>query len=197
MKFLGKPLPLVLVLMASVWAQSDSWTTTGLPFAATPLIDLVPAHNGLKSHPTYRGFAGGLYENSSNIIPKDHAADGTKMAAEIQPLDDRGQPSSSGKIILASAGMSMVQGEFSQFMITANHSSTVNQETLLLGNEAESGEDACDWYPAHGVNCDGLNRYDEDASGLAGRGLSPLQIQVVWLKNVNGRGHVTHRGCLP
>lgn len=198
MRMLSKTFPLVL-LLTSLWAQSGPSTTTGLSFTATPIMDLgTSSQNGSPgSHVTYKGFEGGLYENYSNTIPKDHAADGTKFAAEIQPLDERGNPSPLGKISLESAGMSMVQGEFGQFMMLANSNSTVDRENLLLGNGALSGEDACDWYPAQGPNCDGTNRYDQIASGLAGRGLSPLQIQVVWLKNVNGRDQPNHRGCLP
>ena len=78
-------------------------------FSATPIMDM-PQPDGTCL--TYDSFEGGLYENCSDVVPSDHDADGQYIATQIQPLDVNGNPSSTGKVIFVSMGMSNAQNEF-------------------------------------------------------------------------------------
>jgi len=185
--FLGLCL-LALLLPAAAPAQL---------FNATPLMDM-PQANGTCL--TYDSFPGGLYENCSDTVPADHDADGQNIVTQIQPLDTNGNPSSTGKVVFISIGMSNAQNEFAGFLSNAIKNSAVNHTTLALSNGAASNQDACFWFPAVGApSCLATagNNYDRIATSLATRGLSPNQIQAVWLKEANGRTHSYERGCLP
>lgn len=170
---------------------------TGL-FSATPLMDMPQPNNTCL---TYKGFAGGLYENCSDSVPSDHDADGKAFASQIVPLNASGTPSASGKVVLESIGMSAALSEFSEFLAIANKSSQVNHKTLYIGNGAESDMNACTWFPAFGLpscNFTTQNQYDRISASLAsGPRLTPSQVQVVWIDQGNGRVHPQLRGCLP
>jgi hypothetical protein len=182
-----------LVLLFALYADAQtSW------FKATPLMDM-PQTGGTCA--TYKGFPGGLYENCSNEMPADHDADGRRFAAKVQRLNGDGMATARGKVVLMSIGMSIALQEFTAFMAVANRSSLVNHRTLHIGNGAASGMDACTWFPAFGnpsCNSNVPNQYDRINSNLAtGPRLKPDQVQVVWIKNANGRVHSFERGCSP
>jgi hypothetical protein len=161
-------------------------------FSATPINDL--------GQQTYLSFQGGLYENNSNTIPMDYDLDGQTFATLMQPLDGNGNPSPTGKIVFTSIGMSNTQIEWQTFINNAGHNPAVNHTTLALGNGAASGMVACMWFPANGSPaCSPTtpNQYDRVNAQMATRGLSPNQVQALWLKEANGRLHPSNRGCLP
>ena len=166
-------------------------------FSAPPMMDMP---NGSGSCLTYKRFPGGLYENCLDTVPADHDSDGKNIAAQIQPLDLSGKPSANGKIALTSIGMSAAAQEFAAFVSTVNGNRAVNQTTLEVINGAASNMDACYWFPAVGAPaCDSSvsNNYDRVETALTNNGVSPLQVQAVWIKEANGRIHPQATGCSP
>jgi hypothetical protein len=181
-----------LVLLIGAFTLPIAVTMSAQLFTATPLNDLGKG--------TYESFQGGLYENGSNQVPAAHNADGLTFMSQVQPLDASGNPSSNGKVILSSLGMSNAQIEFSSFEAIANDSDAVNHTTLLLWSGAASGQDACYWFPAFGAPaCSPTteNEYDRISDGLTDTGFSNLQVQAIWIDNANGRVHSENRGCQP
>ena len=159
--------------------------------AAIPLMDMTNAGQN------YLSFAGGLYENSTNTVPTDHDAAGQTIAATIQPLDINGNPSSSGKVVLTSIGMSNAADEFGEFRLTAQSDQSVNQTTLVIANGAKGGITACYWTVAQGAppcGADTDNQYDRVRDDvLAPLGLTEQQVEAVWIKEANGGPSVA--GC--
>src|SRR5438309_2277683 len=116
-------------------------TTTAASFmGATPINDLGTGY--------YLGqFQGGLYENGSNAVPTAQDTQGKKEASAVQPLDSNGKPSSTGKIVLLSIGMSNTSMEWcgtysgctkaidpNSFMYQAAHDTGVNHKSLVIVN---------------------------------------------------------------
>jgi hypothetical protein len=162
-------------------------------FIATPINDLATR--------TYLGFEGGLYEHGANVVPTDDESSGKLYTSEIAPLDVNGNPDANqGHVILLSLGMSNALIEFNGFEKATESSSLANQATLAEWNGAQSGQDACYWFPAYGppeCNPTTENEYDRISKGLAQSNLSYLQVQAVWVDSANGRFHSENRGCLP
>ena len=113
------------------------------PPAASPLQQdtskLVPL-NDLGSG-TYQGFPGGLYPDGKNRRPAPHEAAGVKLAAQVQPLDADGKPSSDGRIVLLGIGFSNTVQAFHGFMEVAEDDRQINPK-LLLVNGAVGGMSA-------------------------------------------------------
>ncbi|MFZ0548459.1 MAG: hypothetical protein WAM60_23625 [Candidatus Promineifilaceae bacterium] len=136
-------------------------TSTGL----VPLMDLV---NG-----EYQGFAGGLYEGS-NEAPTQHMQIGMEAGQNVQPLDIEGQPEEMGKIVFLAVGMSNTKQEFQQFLKVARNR---KDRRVALLNGAQGGFDA----PR--IADPDSQYWTKIDSQLDRRGLSPLQVQVVWFKD--------------
>jgi hypothetical protein len=139
---------------------------------------------------TYRGFAGGLYPDG-NDIPQAHLQAGSAAAAEVERLDANGQPDPSGSYVLLSVGMSNAAQEFCAgrssyscnpwtFVGQAVADPDVNDTGLQIVNGAYSRETAASW---DSPTDDSYDRVLAD--DLQPRGLSELQVQVVWLKNAH------------
>lgn len=154
-----------LVLVFSLLVQDCSKTSTGF----TPLNDLGPG--------TYNGYQGGLYPGGSNVRPAAHEAAGLTLASQIQPVDASGTPDPNGKIGMASIGMSNTNQEFQPFIGLALSDPAVNKR-LVFVNGAEPSRTAEQWAdPNHWV-------WSLFANKLFMAGLSPQQLQVVWIKLV-------------
>ncbi len=148
---------------------------------------------------TYLSFHGGLYPEGSNRIPARHAAEGRHRASLVQPLDPAGRPDPSGKIVLLSIGMSNTSQEFCNestrnpvcfpwsFVGQAEADPAVNHRSLALVNGAVPGRGARHWIDADDP------AYRFVAQTLSSRGLSPEQVQVIWLK----QAHIRPRQSLP
>jgi hypothetical protein len=149
-----------------------------------PLTDLGSA--------SYLGlFQGGLYENGSNSMPFDHMADGLAHAARIRPLDENGNPSPRGKIVMISLGMSNTSQVFCaqqnpapcepwSFVGLATSHRDVNHSTLQFVNGARGGQAADTWLLPSRPNYDYLRDRD-----LAPAGVTEAQVQVAWVKLAN------------
>lgn len=163
-------------------AQSSSAASS---IGDTPINDLGTGY--------YLGkFQGGLYQNGSNVVPAAQNSQGLKETSAIQPLSTTGQPSSTGKIVLLSIGMSSVSMEWcgtdsgctrasdpNSFMYQAAHDTAVNHKSLVIVNGAESGDDAPTWSSPTSSN------YAMVASRLALSGVTAKQVQVVWLNEAD------------
>lgn len=156
-------------------------TITGATNAATiPLMDMTPLDN-------YLSFLGGLYENSSDIVPADHDLAGMAAAAQIQPLDTNGNPSPSGKVVFLAVGRSTVVDEFTLFVNQVQGNTQVNHSTLVVLNGAQDAALPCAWDAASGPPpCDPSlgNQYDRIRDDvLAPFGLSEKQVQAIWVED--------------
>lgn len=173
-------------------SQSTSVSATTLAgsvsFAAMPLMDMTSGQN-------YKGFEGGLYENSSTTAPADHDADGRMFASQIQPLDASGNASPDGKIGVIGIGMSnwtmklCVSRDINQgtqgtctpnsFMSQMVANANVNHTTMVFVDCAANTQVAKNWIDnAKGnyTKCDQL---------LSQVGLTPAQVQVVMYEDAN------------
>lgn len=145
-----------------------SRTSVGL----IPLIDMTAAQD-------YFGLEGGLYGDGQNSPPADHLERARLATADIQPRDAAGNPSPDGRIGLIAIGMSNAMQEFDYFM---NVAAPEKSPPVTLVNGARPGNVASYWA-----------RPDPDndpwvflANVIQRAGLTPQQVQVVWLKQANG-----------
>ena len=162
---------LPLVFFSSALAQN---------FTAIPLTDFQPGQLYLGTFP------GTLYEGS-NIVPTDHATDGLNFAQQVQPLDSRGNPSPTGKIVVISIGLSNWTIEWcsadrrvcgpNSFLVQAAQDPRINHSTLVLVNCAKGGESADRW-----VNND-FGNYTQCKQALSMAGVTAAQVQVILYKN--------------
>jgi hypothetical protein len=120
------------------------------------------------------GYQGGLYPNGSNQMPSAHAQAGLEIAQSIQPLSPTGQVDmANGRIVLLSLGMSNTSQEFTAFMSLDD---PLQSDSVQLVNGAQGGksaEFASDPTDDFWIT---LNQR------LANEGVTPQQVQVVWLK---------------
>ncbi|MGH2722668.1 MAG: hypothetical protein ACRDI0_00105 [Actinomycetota bacterium] len=142
-------------------------TSVGL----TPLTDLGTGR--------YKGEAGGLYPGSGNEPPAEHLAAGTRLAESVQPLDAAGRPDPDGRYALLSIGMSNARTEFGALQRFLANRPVGTDPHLVLVNGAQGGKSAEFWIdPAAPV-------WEEVDRALQADGVTPEQVQVVWLKNAD------------
>lgn len=139
-----------------------------------PLTDLGSAQ--------YLGFAGGLYPNRKNSRPSAYQEAGVALGATVQPVDREGKPSTSGKIVMISIGMSNTSHQFSQFIRLADTDARKNPSLLMI-DAARNGSDATQI----AVPCGDYWRHVD--SQLQRCEVSHAQVQVVWLKTVIAYEH--------
>lgn len=147
----------------SVHAANCSRTSVGL----TPITDLGKG--------TYKGTEGGLYPGGVNTPPGGYLASGESAADAVRPLDTAGKPSSGGKIVLLSIGMSNAAYEFSTFALSAHSLPNVNPALEVVNGAVPSAtadtiSNAQDPYWA------------EVQQRLQKNDVTAQQVQAVWLK---------------
>lgn len=126
---------------------------------------------------TYHGEIGGLYGDGRNDPPDAHREAALKELARIGPLDDQGRESRGGKVVLLSIGVSNTTMEFSAFKRIADGDPD-KAEHVLLVDGAYGGQSA-------GIIAfDSAPYWDFVNEQLRDAGASPLQVQVVWVKQV-------------
>ena len=175
-------------------ARRPTKPTTSPPnsFQAISLVDFT------SSTPLYLGqFQGNLYENGSNDVPLDYDIYGQSVTNSITPLDSGGNPSTNGKIVLISIGMSntamewcgdgqsctSVASDNNSFMAKAAADSAVNHTTLKILNGAMGGMSAETWVCATGSCEIQTNQYDKVKDNvLTPAGMTEAQVQVIWAK---------------
>jgi hypothetical protein len=154
----------VLVTAASVLpAQNCNNTSIG----QVPLIDLGTG--------TYQGFTGGLYPNGQNAPPPAHLARGINARSLVVPRDAAGLPAASGRIVLLSIGMSNTTQEYSTWVVTANGDPNKNPAVMVVDG-AQGGQDAVI------IANPNANFWTVVDQRLASAGVTPQQVQAVWLK---------------
>jgi hypothetical protein len=144
------------------------------PVRADDCVDLTPLID-MAGDEKYQGFPGGLYPDGRNYNSMRHLADGLKRALAVQPLDASGNPSSTGKIVLMSVGMSNTSQESTAFGERI-HQFAEKNPALVFVNAAQGGQDArriADPGATYWFNADML---------LQRAGVTPLQVQAIWYK---------------
>lgn len=162
------------------------------PGGTTPGTESIPITD-MTSAQNYLGFEGGLYRGG-NAIPAAHLAAGLARTRAIKPLDVNGNPSSAGRYVLISIGMSNTTQEFCSrgstaptvpcaswsFMGQAAADPAVNHSTLVIVNGARSGQTAPAWVSATSSEYDRIRD-----TWLTASGLSERQVQIAWVKVAN------------
>lgn len=145
-------------------AANCSGTSVGLP----PLTDLALDE--------FQGSQGGLYPGGKNYRPLMHESAGRVLAERIAPRDHSGAIDLvDGKIAFISVGMSNTRSEFGRWVLQAAADPAINDQLVFI-NGAKAGKAALSW-----IDPDGQVWADLDGT-LSAAGLSPLQVQVGWVK---------------
>lgn len=158
---------LTMFFAACCAAVAPAQNCAGVATGAVPLIDLGA---GL-----YQGFPGGLYGAGQNTPPAAHLAQGQQRAAAVTPRDALGNPSAGGRIVLLSLGMSNTTQEYATWIATANADPNRNPAVALVDG-AQGGQDAVI------VSDPNAMFWTVVDQRLAAAGVTPQQVQVVWLK---------------
>jgi hypothetical protein len=154
----------VLILFHGSLPAADC---TGTSVGFLPLNDLGAG--------TYQGFEGGLYPGGSNARPASHQQDLDRVG-RVMLLDPQGLPdAANGKIVLMSVGMSNTTQEFSTFKPLAD-ADPVKNSRLVIVDAAEGGQDATI------ISNPGALYWTHVDQKLANAGVTPLQVEAVWLK---------------
>jgi hypothetical protein len=158
-----------LLLPAFALAQTANCNGTGV--GLTPLTQLDAG--------SYQGFQGGLYAAGSNHRPVAHNAAGVAIANAIAPLDTFGVVNgSSGRVVVVSIGMSNCTQEFSTLVPKANADAMKGARVRLI-DCAQGGQ------TASLIKNPNSSYWSYVYGRLRTMGASPLQPQVVWLKEAN------------
>ncbi len=121
---------------------------------------------------------GGLYGGGSNDVPAAQQKRASQALAKLQPLDANGKPAADGKIVLMSIGMSNTTMEFSQFVKAANADERKAVNVIIV-DAAQGGKAAKQWA------ANDAPPWEVAADRLKQSGVSPQQVQVLWIKQAN------------
>jgi hypothetical protein len=152
-------------------------TTTPIP-SITNLLS-PKALTDITSYERYKGEDGGLYGAGLNIPPPAHYQAALGELSRIKPLDAEGNPSAGGKVVLISIGMSNTTMEFSVFKGLADKD-PLKSPFLKIVDGAQGGQTAKIW-------AEQANPWQVLAQRLQNAGVTPAQVQVVWLKQANAQ----------
>jgi len=127
----------------------------------------------------YQGVPGGLYPGGVNSRPAAHEAAGLAIANAMVPLDTLGQPDPvNGRVVLISIGMSNATQEFRRFVLLSD-ADALRRATTRVIDCAIGGQ------AANVIDDPAVPYWDSVATRLRGRGSSPLQAQVAWIKEAD------------
>lgn len=159
-------------------AQSVGKTSLGLK----PLNEMTAADR-------YKGEDGGLYGGGRNEPPPAHAAAAARLSGKIAPLDAEGKPSPQGKIGLVSISMSNATMEYSLFKRLADED-PLKSPSVAIVDCAQGGQAMAEWVGPE------ARPWAEAERRLGQAGVSPKQVQVIWVKlaNKGPRGDLAEHG---
>jgi hypothetical protein len=126
----------------------------------------------------HQGEQGGLYPEGRNTPPAAHAAAGLKLGRAIVPLDADGRPAANGRVVLLTVGMSNTTQESQAFLKLAATDAAVNPAVTLVDG-AQGGQTAAVTAKA------AANYWVVNEARLKAAGVTPAQVQIVWLKQAN------------
>lgn len=180
--------------LAQFTQQGDQMLTIGeAPSSDTTQEGGEPAYIGvgvkalsdMSAADRYKGEDGGLYGKGQNTPPKGHLETALNEARKIQPLGKDGKPSKDGKVVFLSLGMSNTTMEFQRFQQIIK---TVKlPPALIVVDGAQGGKEASMWaLEKKDAKAAGGTPWDVLAKRLEDAGVSPLQVQVAWMKQAVG-----------
>jgi hypothetical protein len=161
----GVAIPTAASTSTASATENCSFTSSG----QVPLMDM--------GNQTYQGQSGGLYPGASDTRPAAYTTAGQTIAQnQVLPRDANGAVDLvNGKVVLVAIGMSNTYLEFGAFQQKVANYANKNPH-LVLVNGAQPGVDATGWADPNGTAWANL------ASDLSKAGVSPLQVQAMWLK---------------
>jgi lysophospholipase L1-like esterase len=127
---------------------------------------------------TYKGEQGGLYPEGENAPPSAHLKAGLELARRIAPLNQEGQRSEDGKIVLLTIGMSNTTQETQAFQKRAVADPELDPR-LVIVDGAQGGQTAT--ITANPQS----NFWKVVDKRLSEARITVKQVQVVWLKQAN------------
>lgn len=141
------------------------------PARLTALTDLGAADR-------YDGQDGGLYGEGRNTPPDAHRRAAEQQLAQVRPLDAAGHPAADGLIGFVALSMSNATQEFARFKQVADASPRKSPRVVIV-DCAQGGQAMAEWAPA------GARPWQVARERLAAARVSPLQVQVAWVKLAN------------
>jgi len=134
-----------------------------------PLMDMTGSQK-------YQNETGGLYGNYQNNPPAAHAQKLSEARSQITSRDGSGNPSSSGKIVLLTMGMSNTRRKSDAFIGQAANDNGVSSKVVIV-NGARGSVVAEKW--ANGEN------WDYVTLQLTNSGVTSAQVQAIWMLHAN------------
>jgi hypothetical protein len=165
----------------AAFQKKQAGAMKGARLAAKDSLGLTPLTD-LAGEVKYKGQDGGLYGGGKNRPPDQHLQAAIRIARQIQPLDAEGKPSSEGRIVLISVGMSNTTQEFRAFMSLASRDEQKSPLVALVDG-AQGGMEASAW--ANPERARRMGRPDPWSvldQRLKEAGYSAGQVQVAWIK---------------
>ena len=123
----------------------------------------------------YQGAEGGLYPGGANAPPEPHASLGMALGSLIVPRDAAGAPSSEGRIVLLTIGMSNTSIE-SNALLPLAEADPARDPGVTVVNGAKGGQAATD------IDDPAAAYWDHVDDRLAAANVTPAQVGAVWLK---------------
>ncbi len=151
----------------------QEWIAAHPARESTGLIPLPDLGKGM-----YQGEQGGLYPGGVNTPPPAHLKAGLAIAKTIVPLDAEGHPSSDGKIVMISVGMSNTTMKYRAFMKLAAEQHDLNPKMVLVDG-AQGSQVA--WVTANPK----MPFWDVVSQRLQAAGVTAAQVQAAWVLQAN------------
>ncbi len=140
-------------------------------------IDFKPLDE-MSAEDRYSGEEGGLYGEGRNAPTDEHRRAAESALAQVRPLDAAGKPAEDGTIGFISISMSNATQEFSTFKRIADEDPAKSPRVTIV-DCAQGGQAMAEWVSPNG------NPWRETARRLDAAGITPAQVQVVWVKLAN------------
>jgi hypothetical protein len=146
-------------------------------FEPRPSTGLLPLCD-MSAEDRYQDEDGGLYGGGRNVPPDEHRRAAEQALTQIRPLDAQGQFDPDGRIVLVALSMSNATQEFSRFKQIADVDPEKSPH-LTIVDCAQGGQAMAEWADPLG------GPWNEAARRLTVAGVTPLQVQVAWIKLAN------------